>query len=132
MRYRFGTFEFDSAVNELRKAGRLVKLERQPGIVLEHLLANPGAIVTRDALRQAVWGGHVHVDFDRGLAYCISQIRTALGDQADNSGSSRRCRARGFGSSRRSRSSPPRWNQAATSRLPRHDRLSRPVASSQG
>ena len=81
MRYRFGTFEFDSAVNELRKAGRLVKLERQPGIVLEHLLANPGAIVTRDALRQAVWGGHVHVDFDRGLAYCISQIRTALGVQ---------------------------------------------------
>ena len=84
MRYRFGTFEFDSAVNELRKTGRLVKLERQPGIVLGHLLADPGAVVTRETLRQAVWGGDVHVDFDRGLAYCISQIRTALGDQADN------------------------------------------------
>jgi DNA-binding winged helix-turn-helix (wHTH) protein/TolB-like protein len=84
MRYRFGLFEFDASANELRKAGRLIKLERQPGIVLEHLLANPGAIVTRETLRQAVWGDDVHVDFDRGLAYCVSQIRIALGDQADN------------------------------------------------
>ena len=84
MRYRFGTFEFDTGLNELRKAGRVIKLERQPGIVLEHLLANPGAVVTREALRQAVWGDDVHVDFDRGLAYCVSQIRSALGDQADN------------------------------------------------
>lgn len=84
MRYRFGTFEFDTGLYELRKAGRVIKLERQPGIVLEHLLANPGAVVTREALRQAVWGDDVHVDFDRGLAYCVSQIRSAVGDRADN------------------------------------------------
>jgi TolB-like protein len=35
-------------------------------------------------LRAAVWGDDVHVDFDRGLAYCLSQIRTALDDAADN------------------------------------------------
>ena len=68
----------------MRKAGRLVPLERQPGIVLAALLAQPGAIVTRDELRAAVWGDEVHVDFDRGLAYCLSQIRTALDDTADN------------------------------------------------
>ncbi len=31
-----------------------------------------------------VWGKDTHVDFDRGLAYCLSQIRTALGDSGDN------------------------------------------------
>jgi TolB-like protein len=35
-------------------------------------------------LRDAVWGGDTHVDFDRGLAYCLSQIRAALGDSAEN------------------------------------------------
>ncbi|MDO8679275.1 MAG: winged helix-turn-helix domain-containing protein [Acidobacteriota bacterium] len=40
--------------------------------------------MTREELRDAVWGGDTHVDFDRGLAYCLSQIRAALGDSADN------------------------------------------------
>ena len=31
-----------------------------------------------------MWGKDTHVDFDRGLAYCLSQIRTALGDSGDN------------------------------------------------
>ncbi len=84
MPYRFGLFDFEPESGELRKAGRLVPLERQPGIVLAALLAQPGAIVTRDELRAAVWGNQVHVDFDRGLAYCLSQIRTALDDTADN------------------------------------------------
>ena len=40
--------------------------------------------MTREELRDAVWGSDTHVDFDRGLAYCLSQIRAALGDSADN------------------------------------------------
>ena len=84
MRYRFGVFEFDPDSGELRKQGRLVPLERQPGIVLAALVAQPGEIVTREQLRRSVWGEDVHVDFDRGLAYCLSQIRVALDDSADN------------------------------------------------
>jgi TolB-like protein len=41
-------------------------------------------VVTRDELRDAVWGGETHVDFERGLAYCLSQIRAALGDSGEN------------------------------------------------
>jgi DNA-binding winged helix-turn-helix (wHTH) protein/TolB-like protein len=82
--YRFATFEFDDSTGELKKSGRQVRLERQPALVLGRLLAHPGDIVTRETLRQAVWGDDVHVDFDRGLAYCLSQIRTALGDSGDN------------------------------------------------
>jgi DNA-binding winged helix-turn-helix (wHTH) protein/TolB-like protein len=82
--YRFGTFDFDDQSGELRKAGRQVRLERQPSIVLGRLLARPGDVVTRETLREAVWGDQVHVDFERGLAYCLSQIRIALGDSGDN------------------------------------------------
>ena len=38
----------------------------------------------REELRAHLWGDDTHVDFDRGLAYCIGQLRAALGDSADN------------------------------------------------
>lgn len=84
MIHRFGTFEFDAGSGELRKNGRVVALEPQPARALAQLLSRPGEVVTREELRDAVWGGETHVDFDRGLAYCLSQIRAALGDSAEN------------------------------------------------
>jgi DNA-binding winged helix-turn-helix (wHTH) protein/TolB-like protein len=84
MTYRFGVFEFDAVSGELRKSGRGVALEPQPARALGILLARADQLVTRDELKEAVWGKDTHVDFDRGLAYCISQIRTALGDSSDS------------------------------------------------
>lgn len=83
-RIRFGLFEFDPSTGELRRAGNPVKLSAQPTQVLGILLANAGEVVTRDTLRQAVWGPDTFVDFDSGLNFCIAQIRTALGDSADS------------------------------------------------
>ena len=82
--YRFGLFEFDADAGELRKDGRLVPLEPQPARVLAALLARPGALVSHDDLKQATWGPDTYVDFERGLAYCLSQVRGALGDSARN------------------------------------------------
>ena len=84
MGYHFGVFEFDAETRELRKQGRLVGLEPQPARALERLLRGAGEVVSRDELKDAVWDGDTHVDFDRGLAYCISQIRAALGDSGEN------------------------------------------------
>lgn len=84
MRYRFGVFEFDAGSGELRKSDRPVPLERQPARALGVLLAGADRLVTRDELKEAVWGTGTHVDFDRGLAYCISQVRAALGDAGDS------------------------------------------------
>jgi DNA-binding winged helix-turn-helix (wHTH) protein/TolB-like protein len=81
---RFGLFEFDDQGRVLRKQGRLVRLEPQPARALALLLARPGALVTREELRRALWEPGVHVDFERGLAYAIAQVRAALGDTADN------------------------------------------------
>ena len=84
MLHKFGVFEFDSATRELRKNGRAVALEPQPAKALARLLARAGDVVSREELRDAVWGADTHVDFDRGIAYCLSQIRTALGDSGEN------------------------------------------------
>jgi DNA-binding winged helix-turn-helix (wHTH) protein/TolB-like protein len=82
--YRFGTFEFDPTSLELRRGGRLVKLEPQPARALAALLARPGELVSREALREAIWGRETHVDFDRGITYAIGQVRAALGDSGEN------------------------------------------------
>jgi DNA-binding winged helix-turn-helix (wHTH) protein/TolB-like protein len=82
--HRFGIFEFDSDSGELRKNGRAVGLEPQPAKALSVLLARAAQVVSREEMRDAVWGRDTHVDFDRGLAYCISQVRTALGDSGEN------------------------------------------------
>jgi DNA-binding winged helix-turn-helix (wHTH) protein/TolB-like protein len=86
---RFGTFEFDPATGELRRMGAdgrstVVRLEPQPAKALSLLAGKPGEIVSRDELKTALWGDQTHVDFERGIAYAISQVRTALGDSADN------------------------------------------------
>ena len=84
MVHRFGVFEFDDDGKELRKNGRIVAIEPQPARALTLLVSRAGELVTREELREVVWGKNTHVDFDRGLAYCVSQIRTALGDSGDN------------------------------------------------
>jgi DNA-binding winged helix-turn-helix (wHTH) protein/TolB-like protein len=61
-----------------------VKLPPQPARVLAMLVARPGEIVRRDELRDAIWGTETFVDFERGLNFCIAQIRSALGDSAES------------------------------------------------
>jgi len=81
---RFGTFEVDFRTGELRKNGLKVKLHTQPLAVLEVLLEQPGEIVTREELRQRLWGSDTFVDFEQGLNKAINKLREALGDQADS------------------------------------------------
>src|SRR5580765_126110 len=84
MIYRFGAFELDDSAAVLKRQDRLVAIEPQPARALALLLSRAGDVVTRDELRAHLWGSDTHVDFDRGLAYCIGQLRAALGDAADN------------------------------------------------
>ena len=84
MKSRFGPFEFDAVSRELRRDGAIVKLQSQPAQVLAVLIEHAGEIVTRDALRTAIWGDDTFVDFDKGLNFAIAQVRTALGDSAES------------------------------------------------
>jgi DNA-binding winged helix-turn-helix (wHTH) protein len=77
---RFGRIELDPANAILRKDGVIVKLSAQPLKALTLLASRPNELVTREELRQAIWGTALVVDFEHGLNTCIRQIRTALGE----------------------------------------------------
>ncbi|HJZ73486.1 MAG TPA: winged helix-turn-helix domain-containing protein [Vicinamibacterales bacterium] len=84
MKYRFGVFSFDDRTLALTRSDRPVPLEPQPARALALLVARAGELITRDELRAHLWDPATHVDFDRGLAYCIGELRAALGDSAEN------------------------------------------------
>ena len=79
---RFSVFELDLERGELRKSGRRVPIQQQPWKALVLLASRPGQLVTRDELRRTLWPEGMHVDFDRGINFCLSQVRHALGDPA--------------------------------------------------
>ncbi len=81
---RFATFEVDAQSGELRKHGIRIKLQDQPFKILLALLERPGEVVSREELKQRIWGNDTFVDFDRGLSAAVNRLREALGDSADN------------------------------------------------
>lgn len=81
---QFGQFAFDAETGALTRNDVPVRLQPQPSRVLALLVARAGEIVTRDELRREIWGRETFVDFERGLNFCIAQIRSALGDSADS------------------------------------------------
>ena len=80
--FRFGVFEADEDAGELRKHGVRIKLHSQPFKVLLLLLDRPMGIVTREEMRQRLWGTETFVDFDHGLNTAVNKIREALADSA--------------------------------------------------
>ena len=79
---RFGPFQLDVGSGELRKSGRILKLQPQPARVLALLVERPGGMVSRDDIRRLLWGDSTHVDYDLSVDYCVSRIRAALSDKA--------------------------------------------------
>ena len=80
---RFGPYELNLATEELRKHNLALKLSPQPFRILALLAGRSGQIVTRDEIRQQVWGEDTYVDFEHGMNQCIKQIRTVLCDDPD-------------------------------------------------
>jgi DNA-binding winged helix-turn-helix (wHTH) protein len=80
--FRFGIFELDPRTRELRREEKLVPLQFQPFKLLHYLLEHAGEVVTRQALKEHLWGGQTFVDFEAGLNFSIRQIRRALGESA--------------------------------------------------
>ena len=80
---RFGIFELNRQTGELRKAGHKIILRPQAAKVLAALASRPGELVTREQLKDEIWGQETFVDFEHGLNLCVRQIRAALDDDAD-------------------------------------------------
>ena len=80
---RFGVFELDAVTGELRKSGHTIRLRPQAAKILVLLASRPGQLVTREVLREKIWGNETFVDFEHGLNLCIREVRAALDDDAD-------------------------------------------------
>jgi DNA-binding winged helix-turn-helix (wHTH) protein len=82
MLLRFGNFELHCDTGELRRSGALVRISDQTSRLLILFSHQAGRIVTRDEIRQTLWGDKVFVNFERSINFCINQVRLALGDSA--------------------------------------------------
>jgi len=82
-RVRFEAFELDLDTSELRKNGRRVRLQDQPGRLLTLLAARPGELVTRTEIQNALWEGRF-VEFDHAVNTAIKKVREALEDDPES------------------------------------------------
>lgn len=78
VRIRFADFALDEANACLLHHGKAVALAPTPFMLLCVLARQPGSLLSKDALLDAVWG-HRHVS-DSVLKTAISELRTVLGD----------------------------------------------------
>jgi Tol biopolymer transport system component/DNA-binding winged helix-turn-helix (wHTH) protein len=81
---RFGAFEIDLRLRELRKRGIRIQLAGHPFQVLVMLVERPGEVVTREHFQKALWPGEPWGDHEHGLNKAVNKVREALNDTADN------------------------------------------------
>ena len=67
----------------MRNGPTRLKVPDQSVAVLQALLERPGELVTREALRDRLWGPETFVDFEAGLNAAVRRLREALNDSAD-------------------------------------------------
>lgn len=75
---RFGRYTLDRQRSSLIAAGNPIALRPKSFNVLVYLVENPGRVVSKDELGEAVWPG-VPVS-DESLTKSVSEVRLALGD----------------------------------------------------
>jgi predicted ATPase/DNA-binding winged helix-turn-helix (wHTH) protein len=81
---RFGDdLELDPRTYELRRAGRVLKLERIPIELLLLLIERKGQLVTRHQIIDRIWGKDVFLDTDNSINAAIRKIRQVLKDDPE-------------------------------------------------
>ena len=81
-KFAFGEFLFDPRSGELRDGGKTALLRPQVAKLLTLLLEHAGDIVSREEIRQCLWGTRTVVEFEEGISACMRQLRVALNDGA--------------------------------------------------
>jgi class 3 adenylate cyclase len=80
--FQFDDFELDGAAFELRRAGRVLHLERIPMELLLLLVERWGELVTRDEILERIWGKEVFFDVPNAINTAVRKIRRMLEDPA--------------------------------------------------
>lgn len=80
--YQFGSFEVRVGQETLLYRGRRIKLQDLPFQMLLVLLEHPGEVVSKEVLRDRLWGQETFVEVDENLYVVAAKLREALGDDA--------------------------------------------------
>ena len=80
---QFDEFELDLGRYQLRRGGRVVKLEKNPMELLILLVEKRGLLVTREEVIQRLWGDNVFVDTRHGVNTAVHKLRRALRDDSE-------------------------------------------------
>ena len=76
--HRFGSFQLDSANQQLWRGRREIRLRPKTFEVLRYLLEHPAQLVTKEALLDAIWPRISISDSVPGI--CVAELRKVLGD----------------------------------------------------
>src|SRR6186713_191005 len=76
-------FELDLARYELRRDGRVERLEKLPMELLILLAERRGQLVTRAEILERLWGRDVSLSTDAAINTAVRKVRRALGDDPD-------------------------------------------------
>ena len=79
---RFGSCEADLRTGEVRVQGNATRLQDKPLQLLALLLEKPGELVTREEIRERIWGPSRYHDFEDSLNQAVRKLRDALRDSA--------------------------------------------------
>src|SRR5580765_4930705 len=80
---RFGPFQIDQQRQQVFRAGSRLRLQGKVYQVLIVLLQKQGEVVTREALKQALWPADTHVNYDANVNTTVNKLRQALGESTD-------------------------------------------------
>ncbi len=75
--------ELNLRTYQLRRAGRVLKLEPTPMELLLFLVQHRGELVTRDQIVERIWGKDVFLDTDNSINGAIRKIRQVLKDDPE-------------------------------------------------
>ena len=78
-RWQFGAFELNEKRLELRRDGELLKIEGKPLNLLMAFLRQPGELITKNDLINALWPNGIATDAMLGGA--VAKLRAALGEE---------------------------------------------------
>jgi predicted ATPase/DNA-binding winged helix-turn-helix (wHTH) protein len=92
--YRFGPFEADFQIFELRREGSRVRIDRKVFDLLRYLIEHRERVVDKAELLREVWSGDVVVD--AVVATAVARLRKALGQAGAQGGPIQTVHGRGY------------------------------------
>jgi TolB-like protein len=78
------SFVLHEPSREVRNGSARIRLQEQPFQILRLLLARPGAVISREEMREQLWPEGTFVDYEHSLNAAVKRLRAALGDDAKN------------------------------------------------